>query len=262
VEGYTDQQMFTYLLPYVKNYSFAAGTGIIDVGGKDELGVFFTVCSLLGTNGRIITDLDSLFSGKLRSACSKDVRVKGWLDKNYERQLEFYKKIFSSKELSSVITLEKLIYKLEFLLLGIGREINNSSNCSRKIRAFKEAVSAIYSKYSNAEGLDTFKTVVMQGINRHYDLLRQYLPKRLAATLPYIQTLFNIILAAFEASRVYILPKGCIEHYYIVETSGFMPVSAKDRKFHKELESILKGRPGNIVHQYAELIEILERACR
>ena len=66
VEGYTDQQMFTNLLCCVEDHYGTAGTGVIDVGGKDELGVFFIVCSLLGTDGRIITDLDSLFCGKLR----------------------------------------------------------------------------------------------------------------------------------------------------------------------------------------------------
>ena len=43
VEGYTDQQMFTNLLGCVDNHYGTAGTGVIDVGGKDELGVFFKV---------------------------------------------------------------------------------------------------------------------------------------------------------------------------------------------------------------------------
>ena len=67
VEGYTDQQIFAGLLPYIHTERGVAGTGIIDVGGKDELGVFCKVCALLGTNSRIITDLDSLFGGKLRA---------------------------------------------------------------------------------------------------------------------------------------------------------------------------------------------------
>ena len=109
VEGYTDQQMFTWLLSFMENDINIVGTGIIDVGGKDELGVFCKICQLIGTNSRFITDLDSLFSGKLRDVVSNDERVNMWLEKQYDKQISFYKKIFSKKEMMQKINLEKLI---------------------------------------------------------------------------------------------------------------------------------------------------------
>ena len=124
VEGYTDQQMFTNLLGYIENEFDAAGTGIIDVGGKDELGVFCKVCSLLGTNSRIITDLDSLFSGKLRDVVCRDIRTVQWLEKQADKQEEFYGEIFTAKELTHTITAEKLIWRLERYLIDIGRELS------------------------------------------------------------------------------------------------------------------------------------------
>ena len=83
------------------------------------------VGSLLGTDGRIITDLDALFSGKLREVFCNDDRVIQWLEKQEERQQDFYGTIFTQKELAQKITLEKLIQKLEKYLILTGRYICN-----------------------------------------------------------------------------------------------------------------------------------------
>ena len=98
VEGYTDHAIFSSLLRSIESDMFTATTGVIDVGGKDELGVFFKVCYLLGTNARIITDLDSLFCGKLRDGICKDHRVQEWIDKQYEKQKPFFEKILTRSE--------------------------------------------------------------------------------------------------------------------------------------------------------------------
>ena len=262
VEGYTDQQMFTYLLPYIHNSYSAAGTGIIDVGGKDELGVFCKVCSLLGTDGRIITDLDSLFSGKLREVFCNDERVIQWLEKQEERQQDFYRTIFTPKELAQNITLEKLILKLEKYLILTGRYIcNYRGTIPRKLRVFFEKITAIDSKYNGAENIDTYKTVVLQGIMENDIELKKIMPPKLSENLGIIKNLFYISLAGAEAARVYILPKGCIEHYYTQSKIEYMPVAAKDKLFHTELEHLLHTSRKNIQKDYSELIELLERAC-
>ena len=117
VEGYTDQQMFSNLLSCVDNRNGTAGTGIIDVGGKDELGVFFKVCALLGTDTRIITDLDSLFCGKLREEAFEDLRPTSWLYAQEEKQESFYASLFTRRELESSVTLEKLVRRLEIFIV-------------------------------------------------------------------------------------------------------------------------------------------------
>jgi hypothetical protein len=254
--------MFTYLLPYIHNSYSAAGTGIIDVGGKDELGVFCKVCSLLGTDGRIITDLDSLFSGKLREVFCNDERVIQWLEKQEERQQDFYRTIFTQKELAQKVTLEKLIQKLEKYLILTGRYIcNYRGTVPRKLRLFFEKIKAIESKYSGAENIDTYKTVVLQGIMESSDLLKKIMPTQLAENLGIIKNLFYISIAGAEAARVYILPKGCIEHYYTQTQIDFMPVSAKDKLFHTELEHLLHTSRKTIQKEYSDLIELLEKAC-
>ena len=262
VEGYTDQKLFSNLLGYVNNKLGSAGTGIIDVGGKDELGVFFKVCSLLGTNGRIIGDLDSLFRGKLRDVICEDNRPLEWLEKQEEKQLPFYRLLFSKKELLVPITLEKLICKLELFLVNIGRsvvEINNP--ISSEIDLFVYKVQNLYNKYENFEDLDTFKAVVLQAVMKIGNQLEDVLPLPLARTVPLVKNLSYLIFAAAEAARVYILPKGCIEHYYTQSNIEYMPISGKDRLFHNELEYMNDESPDVIKGKYSQLIFILEKAC-
>ena len=269
VEGYTDQQMFTNLLPFIEDEYSSAGTGIIDVGGKDELGVFCKVCSLLGTDGRIITDLDSLFSGKLRDVFCKDERVEKWLSKQEERQKSFYESIFSPKELNHAVTLEKLIFRLERYLTGIAKELLNDDKPDfhtydkkswKKLSFLIEKLEALKAKHVNAESVDTFKTVLLQGIMLYSKELENCISRQGAQTLPLIKNLYSMILAAAEAARVYILPKGCIEHYYVKNDIKFMPVPGKDRLFHAELEHITNSSVKAVRRDYAELIGILEKA--
>ena len=255
--------MFSHLLCCIDDRSGSAGTGIIDVGGKDELGVFFTVCSLLGTDGRIITDLDALFCGKLRDVVCNDDRPASWLEKQQEKQMPFYRLLFSRKELAAPITLEKLICRLELFLTAIGKHLYKIDySLSADIDMLVEKIKALYDKYEKPEGLDTFKTVVLMGIVTLREKLADILPVPLAATVPQIINLTNIILAAMESARVYILPKGCIEHFYTQSTVYYMPVSAKDRLFHTELEHLVETSPAKLKKEYPELVSILNRACR
>ena len=264
VEGYTDQQMFTYLLTFIEDEYSAAGTGIIDVGGKDELGVFCKVCSLLGTNGRIITDLDSLFSGKLRDVACEDERVISWLEKQRERQEDFYKTIFSAKELAQDITFDKLIYRLERYLIKVSQELHDycdKNPVPEKLQPLMEKLCQLHEKHENAEAVDTYKTVMLQGVNKLDEELAPLLSPATAATIPIIKNLAAFILAAAEAARIYILPRGCIEHYYTRTSIQYMPVSAKDRLFRNELEFIQDAHRKSIRKNYSELIELLEKAA-
>ena len=271
VEGYTDQQLFTYLLPYVENKSNIAGTSVIDVGGKDELGVFCKVCSLIGTDARIITDLDSLFSGKLRDVVCRDERVEHWLEKQTEKQEAFFQKIFSAKERAMPITLDKLIFRLERYILAIGTEITENAAVSEPVegpqskatpetKLWLTKLAALQTKHENADAVDTYKTVLLQGILKNTADLNNILSEQLASTLPVIKNLSSLIFAAAESARVYILHKGCIEHYYTRSVVNYMPVSGKDKLFREELDFIMDSRPKLVRKHYEPLIFLLEAA--
>ncbi len=263
VEGYTDQQMFTYLLNYIENEYNAAGTGIIDVGGKDELGVFCKVCSLLGTNGRIITDLDSLFSGKLRDVFCQDERVIGWMAKQKEKQESFYKSIFSARELENEVTLERLILRLERYLNYMGQDFQKQAEKTElpeRLIPFMEKIKLLKKKYENAEAIDTYKTVLLQGVNNEEESLIKFLSPNVAKTIPLIKNLAAFILAAAESARVYILHRGCIEHYYSQTNLKYMPVSGKDKLFRNELDFIQTAHKKSVKKAYEELIILLNKA--
>ena len=267
VEGYTDQQIFSCLLPYVHGGAGAAGTGIIDVGGKDELGVFCKVCALLGTDSRIITDLDSLFGGKLRDVFCADSRARAWLEKQYEKQLPFYNQIFSVRELSHEITLEKLIARLERYLVAAGKALcalNGIPGLPEPLASLVQKLDGLREKHVQAENIDTFKTVVLQGIcidGCFQELLRDYLPPVIFQTLPFVRNLFSLVLAGAGAASVYILPAGCIEHYYTQSRVEFMPVAGKDRLFHAEMDHLLSCTDEEVKSDYGALLGILESAC-
>lgn len=278
VEGYTDQQLLTYLLPYVENKANTAGTSVIDVGGKDELGVFCKVCSLIGTDARIITDLDSLFSGKLRDVVCMDSRVINWLEKQSEKQQAFYEKIFTTKELALPVSLDKLIYRLERYIVAIGEEINElyggpstssgtpaiskgpEQKMSAEFKLWISKLNFLLERHENAVAVDTYKTVLLQGILKNEKELTGLLSQKLATTLPFIKNLSSLIFAAAESARVYILHKGCIEHYYTRSIVNYMPVSGKDKLFREELEFIMDSRPKIVRKQYEPLIFLLEAA--
>lgn len=82
VEGYTDQQIITILFEKLGLNIGASGSCVIDVGGKDELGVFFRLCNALKIDCRIIADLDALFRGRLRSVVCDDPRSQSYVQEN------------------------------------------------------------------------------------------------------------------------------------------------------------------------------------
>ena len=224
--------------------------------------MFFKVCALLGTDTRIITDLDSLFCGKLREEAFEDLRPANWLYAQEEKQETFYASLFTRRELESSVTLEKLVRRLEIFIVNIGKFVSGvDGSVSSEVDTFVEKVHELYDKYEKPESLDTFKTVVLQAVFLLGNKLGVFLPRHLAETIPVIVNLTNLILAAFESAKIFILSKGCIEHYYVESKVLYMPISGKDRLFHNELESMVEKNPNELKKNYAQLISILNRAC-
>ena len=151
---------------------------------------------------------------------------------------------------------------MEIFIINIGKFVSEVDFAiSPEIDLFVEKVKALYDKYEKPEGLDTFKTVVLQGIFILNEKLKDILPIPLAETVPLAINLANLILAAFESARVFILPKGCIEHYYIESEVNYMPISGKDRLFHAEFESMIDESVDELKENYAGLVTVLNKAC-
>lgn len=259
VEGYTDQQIFSTVLNKCSNVFSTAGTGIIDVGGKDELGVFFKVCSLLGTNARIITDLDSLFCGKLRDEICRDKRVQQWLDRQTEKQLPFLQTIFSAR--AGRPTFLRLVNRLEkYLLFTADSILENQSVLPHNLQELKIRLEKFNLLRDDVEHLDTYKTVILQGIVKEGEYISKFIFGGDKQNVSNIKNLLSLILASAEAARVYILPGGCIEHYYTQNPVLYMPVAGKDKLFHEEYDYMQTLTPEQIVKKYPELNSIIEKA--
>lgn len=260
VEGYTDQQILSTILTNLGFPYNSSGTGIIDVGGKDELGVFFKVCSLLGTNARIITDLDSLFCGKLEDSICKDKRVQQWLDKQVEKQQLFLMNIFSSN--TDRISFGRLISRLEKYLLDIAELIlENDSVLPLELQDLKNRLEKFNAERDDTEHLDTYKVVILQGILSIGEYITKFILKENSAIIHNVKNLFSLILAAAEASRVYVLPGGAIEHFYTQNKVSYMPISGKDKLFHEEFEYLQNLNSEEIKSKYPELTSIIKKAC-
>lgn len=260
VEGYTDQQIFSTLLSKLDSNISTAGTGIIDVGGKDELGVFFKVCYLLGTNARIITDLDSLFAGKLREGLFKDRRVQQWLDKQAEKQQDFLKTIFSAR--SEHVTFLRLVSRLERFLVDAGNMIiENQSVLPSQLSDIQMRLRKFKTERDDAEHLDTYKTVILQAILNEGEFITKFIFENDRTIVSKIKNLLSLSLAAAEAARVYILPSGCIEHYYTRNPVHYMPISGKDKLFHEEHDYMQTLTSDEIEKNYPVLSSITQRAC-
>ncbi|MCR5612878.1 ATP-dependent nuclease [Treponema sp.] len=259
VEGYTDQAIFSSLLSAVDSEMYTATTGVIDVGGKDELGVFFKVCSLLGTNARIITDLDSLFCGKLRDGICKDHRVQQWLDKQYEKQRPFFEKILNRPE---HVTFLKLVLRLEKYLLEVADSIlETTMTLPHQLEEFKTRLEKFKTEREDADNLDTYKAVILQGIFNIGEYITKFALNEDSSVISNIKNLLSITLASAEAARVYVLPEGCIEHYYTQNKVLYMPVPGKDRLFHEEYDFLQSLSEEEKRRAYPELVSIIERAC-
>ena len=257
VEGYTDQQMFANLLGLTDSWYSSVGTGIIDVGGKDELGVFCKVCSLLGTDGRVIADLDSLFRGKLRDVVCEDKDVAVWLTKQEEKQKAFYKLLFPKAHGNKTPSLNELIIRLERYLIDFGSALRDiKAAVPPKIALLVEKLTMLYPLT-----FEEFIPVILQGVTNLGEDLQGYIPQKLVDSIPLVKNLVSLIFAATSATGVYILPKGCIEHYYTRNNIEYMPISGKDRLFHIENEYMGQAQLEVLKMEYKDLIDILEQAC-
>ena len=158
-----------------------------------------------------------------------------------------------------------LIQKLEQMILTIGKTLLSFEENyvqDKNIKLYIEKLKKLKEKYENTEGIDTYKTVLLQGITKIPEKLKNVLPVPVSRTIPLIINLFNLIIKAAQACRIYILPSGCIEHYYYKTKFDYMPVSAKDKLFHIEYDYLCNATPKQLKKSYPKLIEILEKACK
>ena len=79
VEGHHDAVMVEALMEARGVSAAAAGSCIIDCGGVEEVTHYLTLCRALGKKAHFVYDLDSLFTGRLRSCIGDDNSIRSLL---------------------------------------------------------------------------------------------------------------------------------------------------------------------------------------
>lgn len=79
VEGLLDHQIVTAMQEARGASMAAAGSCVIEAGGAEEANQYLELCAAFGKRAHFLYDLDSLFSGNLRSCIKDDAEVQGFL---------------------------------------------------------------------------------------------------------------------------------------------------------------------------------------
>lgn len=241
VEGYTDQQIITLLFDKLDYNISASGSSIIDVGGKDELAVFFRLCKKLNIKAGIIADLDAFFKGKLREVAQSDEHCTKHIQDN-----------------GFGTDLSKLIGELDQKLKFIADELITKTVADADVNHlidFLKPVSGV------ADKRNSVITSMLIALIKIKDKIYAELSPVHQGEINYILSRFKHLLAAFKAANIFIFPKGEIEHYYTQTKIDYLNFTDKDKNtsFHTERDYILTStNSSELETNYEELISILK----
>ena len=241
VEGYTDQQIITLLFDKLDYNIHASGSCVIDVGGKDELAVFFRLCKHLKIQARIIADMDAFFKGKLREVAQTDPSCNHFIQQN-----------------GLGTDLSALIGELDRKIKEVADDLETKTSAEPDIIHlinFLKPIIAIGDKRGTV-----VNSCLIALIKHKTKILAEVSPAQ-DANIKYIIPRFNLLLEAFKAANIFIFPKGEIEHYYTQTAIDYLNFTDKDKNtsFHAERDYILAAADKDVLEAtYPELIAILK----
>jgi len=238
VEGYTDQQIISILFEKIGINIGASGSCIIDVGGKDELGVFYKLCKSLKINCRIIADLDAVFRGRLRRVVCEDERSQTYIQQQ-----------------GIGANLSNEIGDIETQLSSIATRLLSQETTIPHLVELKAKLGSLTPEEEHTKRVST-----LLAISKHEADIRTLLDAPNIAILNLIIGRNNQIFNAFKACKTFIFPKGEIEHYYTQSTIDFLNITNKDVWFHTERDYLLQASSTEMEVNYQNLVTILKEA--
>lgn len=238
VEGYTDQQIITLLFEKTGLNIAASGSSIIDVGGKDELAVFYRLCHKLSIDCRIIADYDALLRGKLRECFCADESVKA----------KFVEKGHGTDP-------SNCIGNLESSLLSIGDALNSASSTDSDLSHVLSYLKPLYNNRNH--NLDSIKDIVFLSIQRFPEKIKVLIPNK-ASDVDLAKTKIISFIDSIKASHIYIISNGELEHFFKATQVDYLNIDKKDVLFHTERNHLLGLSCEDINANYAELLVILK----
>lgn len=241
VEGYTDQQIITLLFDKLDYNISASGSSIIDVGGKDELAVFFRLCNKININARIIADLDAFFKGKLREIAQVDARCNSFIQDN-----------------GLGTDLSILIGELDRKLKEVADDLVTKNSTDTDITHLIEFLKPII---NIADKKNNVINAQLMSLVKFKDKIQSVVSQEQISKINYILSRFNLLLEAFKAANIFIFPKGEIEHYYSQTTFDYLNFTdnEKNSSFHTERDYILNSNDtAELNTKYSDLIQVLK----
>jgi len=243
VEGYTDQQFFTLVQEKREKLLGASGACIIDVGGKDELELFFRLCKKLSIDAQIISDLDALFQGRLRQSVSQDDRCKDYLQRE-------------GLGVDLMTPLGEVEQAIDDCLKEIEPVLAEMTTPDSNLQSF-------YNALTQAKGGERKRYILFLASKLIRKQIEDIIPNKVEP-LNYVVGRLLKLTEAFKQCGVYLLPNGELENY-LPSYSGNPYVVSDDTKaqaFGKERDFILSNdlTEEQVFSRYDGVVTIIDEA--
>lgn len=250
VEGYQDQQLFTLIQERKGLMLGAAGASFIDVGGKEELDLFFRMCARLGISAHVIADLDALLEGKLRQSVINDPRCRRYAE---DQGL--------GSNLSS--TLGQLEREASELGERVREKLTDTGSCPPAQQQMRQALESAHQAADKSKGARLARYTMLIAAQDCSEELTQLGPD-IAERLPPLTGRLSKILDGFRHAGVHILRRGELENYLPEYTGNRfdVPNAAKGDVFDAERELLLSDAAdvAFVSSRYGELSVTLDLA--
>lgn len=235
VEGVLDLQIIK-AIQEARNVSItAAGSCLIEVGGREELNRYVQLCTALGKEAYFFYDLDSLFSGKMRQCVNEEyeisefgaalglgddfVRYCGGLDRVLTEAI----KIIRNCEIDELSELREYLNGL----------LKNGKNDTQK--------------------LGKARVAVLVKLNQCEDAFSQVLSGQHTTD---IKGRLDQITNMLRKLRIVLLPGGALEHYLPSFNGNIFNLSEKSKRnaVQEELDLLASDTNINLEERYGDLL--------
>ncbi|MDR0973107.1 MAG: AAA family ATPase [Prevotellaceae bacterium] len=240
VEGYTDQQIITLLFEKCGLNIAASGSCVIDVGGKEELAVFYKLCKKLSISCRIIADYDAFFRGRLREFFSKDADI---------AQCFINEGLGTSDIASNIGDIERRLTDIADVLVAKTSPYPDVQNLITLLTGWC---------VKKNDNINEIKDAILLSIFRHGDNIKLFLTNPLDVDA--IRAKYLKCLKCIEAANIYIIPDGELEHYFKASSIDYLNITNKDKLFHTEREHILGLSKDDINREYNDILPLLHKS--
>ena len=192
VEGNLDAQMVTALMEARGVAVEAAGSCVIEAGGSAEVNHYLNLCLGFGKDAHFVYDLDSLFSGNLRSCINDDESVQSFL---------------ATAGLGS--SFAGYCGNLDKALTPLIDQLRTAA-LPTQLEPLGNYLNALGDQPWEKGKWGKARTAVMTAISRHREQMGSVTSETAVAD---IEGRRNQVIGALEEKNIHVLPGGTLERY-------------------------------------------------